>query len=145
MPLQLSRARRDDPHVRAVEAADARLADAFAFPVVLEDELLAVIELHSGAGEELTPQLAATLSAIGAQLAHFLARRRARLGSSPVSEREREVLQLAAGGASIAAIAENLTLSPSTVKTHLEHIYEKLDVTTRSGAVAQGLRTGLIE
>ncbi len=38
-----------------------------------------------------------------------------------------------------------LTLSRATVRTHLEHIYEKLEVTNRVEAVTEGLRKGLIE
>jgi hypothetical protein len=41
-------------------------------------------------------------------------------------------------------VAEQLVLSPSTVKTHFEHIYEKLGVGDRAAAVAQALRSGLI-
>ena len=63
--------------------------------------------------------------------------------SAPVSQdaldlsaREREVLQAAAGGATNRQIAEKLWISPHTVRTHLEHIFEKLDVSTRTAAVA---------
>ena len=41
-------------------------------------------------------------------------------------------------------IAERLVLSPATVKTHFEHVYEKLGVGDRAAAVAHGLRVGLI-
>jgi DNA-binding CsgD family transcriptional regulator len=61
-----------------------------------------------------------------------------------LTPREQEVLQLAAEGLSTFAIAERLTLSPSTVTTHLAHIYEKLDVPGRTAAVAKGLRLGII-
>ena len=85
-----------------------------------------------------------TLTAIGAELGRFLERRRAELGPRPLSEREIEVLLLAAAGLSGPAIAERLVLSPATVKTHFEHIYVKLGVGDRASAVAQALRTGLI-
>ena len=62
-----------------------------------------------------------------------------------VTAREREVLQLAADGLSGPTIAERLVLSPGTVKTHFAHIYEKLGVHDRAGAVARALRLGLIE
>ena len=89
-------------------------------------------------------ELVRTLTAIGDELGRFLDRRRAELGPRPLSEREIEVLLLAAEGLSGPAIAERLVLSPATVKTHFENIYAKLGVGDRASAVAQGLRTGLI-
>jgi DNA-binding CsgD family transcriptional regulator len=62
-----------------------------------------------------------------------------------LTPREREVLQLAAEGLSTPAIAERLTLSPSTVTTHFNNVYVKLDVPRRSAAVAKALRLGFIE
>jgi DNA-binding NarL/FixJ family response regulator len=38
-----------------------------------------------------------------------------------------------------------LHLSPETVKTHLKNVYEKLDVSDRAAAVAEGMRRGLVE
>ena len=65
-------------------------------------------------------------------------------GPSPLTARETEVLQLASHGGSSAAIAARLEVSTSTVKTHFEHIYAKLGVADRAGAVAAALRRGLI-
>jgi len=67
-------------------------------------------------------------------------------GSDPVhlTPRERDVLQLAADDLSAPGIAERLSVSPATVGTHFGHIYIKLDVRSRAGAVAKGLRLGLI-
>jgi ATP/maltotriose-dependent transcriptional regulator MalT len=64
---------------------------------------------------------------------------------SPLTAREREVLQLAAEGRSTREIAQDLFVSPGTVKTHFHHIYEKLGVGCRASAVAKCLRSGLIE
>jgi DNA-binding CsgD family transcriptional regulator len=64
--------------------------------------------------------------------------------SAPLTPREREVLQLAAEGLSGPDIAERLVLSPATVKTHFSNIYASLGVTGRVGAVARGMRLGLI-
>jgi DNA-binding NarL/FixJ family response regulator len=63
----------------------------------------------------------------------------------PLTEREIEILRLIAKGLSNNEAARVLTLSRATVRTHLEHIYEKLDVTNRVEAVTEGLRKGLIE
>ena len=63
----------------------------------------------------------------------------------PLTEREIEILRLIAKGLSNNEAASVLTLSRATVRTHLEHIYEKLEVTNRVEAVTEGLRKGLIE
>lgn len=55
----------------------------------------------------------------------------------PLTDRELEVLRLVAAGLSNAAIAEQLVVSVGTVKTHLKHIFGKLDVESRTQAVAQ--------
>jgi DNA-binding CsgD family transcriptional regulator len=51
-----------------------------------------------------------------------------------LTSREREVIDLIATGATNAAIAEALVVSPATVKKHLENIYAKLDVGSRAAA-----------
>lgn len=61
-----------------------------------------------------------------------------------LTPREHEILELLATGASSPAIAGQLYLSAATVKTHLHHLYEKLGVSDRAAAVAEGLRRGLI-
>jgi PAS domain S-box-containing protein len=61
-----------------------------------------------------------------------------------LTPREREVLQLAADGRSTRDIAGLLIVSPGTVKTHLQHIYAKLDARDRASAVATAMRLGLI-
>jgi ATP/maltotriose-dependent transcriptional regulator MalT len=55
------------------------------------------------------------------------------------------VLQLAADDLSAPGIAQELRLSPATVNTHFGHIYVKLDVNSRAGAVAKAMRLGLIQ
>jgi DNA-binding CsgD family transcriptional regulator len=62
-----------------------------------------------------------------------------------LSPRQREVLQLAAEGLSTREIADVLVLSPGTIKTHFQHIYEKLDARDRASAVAAALRHELID
>jgi DNA-binding CsgD family transcriptional regulator len=59
------------------------------------------------------------------------------LGLSP---REREVLALVAEGCTNKQIAARLDVLPATVKKHLERIYDKLDVRTRTGAAATAFR-----
>jgi two-component system nitrate/nitrite response regulator NarL len=62
-----------------------------------------------------------------------------------LTPREREVLTLLAEGHSGPQIADRLFLSPSTVKTHLANIYEKLEVSDRAAAVAKALRQGVLQ
>jgi DNA-binding NarL/FixJ family response regulator len=62
----------------------------------------------------------------------------------PLSERETEILQLIAKGVSNSEAATMLKLSKATIRTHLEHIYHKLEVTNRVEAVTEGLRKGII-
>jgi PAS domain S-box-containing protein len=129
---------------RAEEARALGLRSGLAFPAVGPDGPLAVLSFYSRDRRAPTTRLERTLTGIGRDLGRFLARRRADLEPRPLSPRELEVLRLAAEGVSGPAIAERLFVSPSTVKTHFEHIYDKLGVGDRAAAVAQALRTGLI-
>ena len=72
-------------------------------------------------------------------------RRRSEPTGPTLSAREREVLGLIAQGVSIPAIAGQLFLAPSTVKTHVQRLYEKLGVNDRGAAVAAAMRQGLLE
>jgi two-component system nitrate/nitrite response regulator NarL len=65
--------------------------------------------------------------------------------ASPLSSREREVLLLIAEGVSGPDIAKRLHLSPSTIKSHTQTLYEKLGVSERAAAVAEAMRQGLLE
>jgi len=60
----------------------------------------------------------------------------------PLSEREMEVLRLAAKGISNKDIAEHLFISPRTVQAHLGNIFNKLGVGSRTEAILCGLRRG---
>jgi two-component system, NarL family, nitrate/nitrite response regulator NarL len=62
-----------------------------------------------------------------------------------LSPREQQVLELAADGLTIPEMGSRLAVSKATVKTHMLHMYEKLGVTERSAAVAQGMRRGFLQ
>ena len=62
--------------------------------------------------------------------------------ATPLSKREREILQKVADGATTRQVASDLGISPHTVKTHLERIFEKLGANDRAQAVAIAIRTG---
>jgi DNA-binding NarL/FixJ family response regulator len=61
-----------------------------------------------------------------------------------LSDREKQILQLMTTGLIKKEIADQLTLSVHTVDTYLRRIYEKLEVNTRTGAVAKALKEGLV-
>lgn len=65
--------------------------------------------------------------------------------SMPLTTREREVLALVARGFTSPRVARRLGLSPATVRTHVEHIRDKLGVRTRSQAVAKAIAMGELD
>lgn len=102
----------------------------------------AIKEVHRG-GSVIQPNLARRL------LRHFKVEPAADLQREEppmrkLSDREQEILQLIAKGVSNAEAAQMLGVSRATVRTHLEHIYQKLEVTNRVEAVTEGIRKGLI-
>ena len=58
-----------------------------------------------------------------------------------LTERETEILRLIAASHTTREVAAVLIISPHTVRKHVEHILEKLDVRTRSAAVARAFGT----
>jgi DNA-binding NarL/FixJ family response regulator len=64
--------------------------------------------------------------------------------TTPLSKREREILQKVADGATTRQVATDLGISPHTVKTHLERIFEKLGANDRAQAVAIAIRAGIV-
>jgi two-component system, NarL family, response regulator len=66
-------------------------------------------------------------------------------GDRTLSARQREILQMLADGMATDAVAQQLGLSTETVRTHTKRILAKLEASTRTQAVAIGIRYGLIE
>jgi DNA-binding NarL/FixJ family response regulator len=60
--------------------------------------------------------------------------------SSTLTRREKQVLALVARGLTNSQIAFELEIATRTVGKHLEHVYEKLDTSTRTGALARWQR-----
>ncbi|WP_199421732.1 response regulator [Actinotalea solisilvae] len=88
-----------------------------------------------------------TAAAGGSALAPTIATRlleRLRAPGVGLSPRELEVLQLVAEGLSNQQISQRLFLSQATIKTHLAHVYAKLDVDSRSAAVATATKRGIL-
>jgi LuxR family maltose regulon positive regulatory protein len=65
--------------------------------------------------------------------------------AEPLSGRESEVLDLLALGLSYQEIAGRLFISRPTVKSHISHIYGKLDVHSREEALAKASRLGILD
>lgn len=61
-----------------------------------------------------------------------------------ISEREFEVLQLLAAGRSNKEIANQLSVSPNTVKTHVAKLYGKLEVSRRTEAIVRARELGML-
>jgi two-component system, NarL family, nitrate/nitrite response regulator NarL len=85
---------------------------------------------------------------IPAELAGSVAeqiRLRATSSAPALTPRELEVLRGFAAGQSIPELAEQMFVAQSTVKTHTQRLYEKLEVSDRAAAVATAMRLGLLE
>jgi ATP/maltotriose-dependent transcriptional regulator MalT len=73
-----------------------------------------------------------------------LARLRASTTSSPLTQREQDVLRRIAAGATNREIAETLVVSLGTVKKHMNNIFTKLCVRSRTQALARARELGLL-
>jgi two-component system nitrate/nitrite response regulator NarL len=85
---------------------------------------------------------------VPAQLAGGLAaevHQRARGEAALLSPRESEVVRMIAEGLSVPQMAKRLHLAPTTVRSHVQNLYEKLGVSDRGAAVAEAMRRRLLE
>jgi DNA-binding CsgD family transcriptional regulator len=148
---------RHDEAARHLDAS-LRLADACQAPYEQALTLLALAELRAATAEpddaralldeaqaiclplDAKPALA-RIAAIQTRLAATSAAPAYPAGLSP---REVEVLRLVARGFTNPQVAEQLCLSPRTVATHLQSIYNKLDVPSRTAAAAVAIQHGLV-
>ena len=102
----------------------------------------AVAELVDG-GVPLSPVVARKLLRLAAA-SEPAAPARPAAETFRLTEREHEILRLAVRGDTEARIAEQLFISPHTVRTHLVHVYEKLQVRTRAAAVRVAMEQRLV-
>ena len=108
----------------------------------------AILDVKDG-GSVIQPNLARSLLRQFRQLQPELPR--AEVKPEPPEEypnltaREVEILQIIAKGLSNSEAAKVLGISRATIRTHLEHIYEKLSVNNRVEAITEGIRKGLID
>jgi two-component system, NarL family, nitrate/nitrite response regulator NarL len=101
------------------------------------DEILTAV-LKCAAGDGYVP------THLSGALAGEL-QQRARGESALLTAREQEVVRMMADGLSVPQIASRLHLAPSTVKSHVQNLYEKLKVSDRGAAVAEAMRRRLVE
>lgn len=122
----------DDHILGAIEAG----ASGYLLKAAPEGEIVAGVRSVVGGQTVLAPAIAAKLVD------------RMRQGAAPagpkLSPRELDVLRLVAAGHSNPAIAKQLFISEATVKTHLIHVFEKLEVSDRTRAVTLALELGLL-
>jgi DNA-binding CsgD family transcriptional regulator len=97
-------------------------------------------EFNRGPGRDFSDREVALLRLVRPHLARLRARWERAPRPAQLTERERDVLELVSQGLTNREVAARLFISSGTVRTHLEHIYEKLDVRTRAGAVAAAFR-----
>lgn len=121
----------DDQILSAIEAG----ASGYLLKAAPAAELIAGIRAVVSGQTVLAPSVAA-------QLAGALRSPRAQVPS--LTPRELEILELVSQGLSNPAIAERLFIGESTVKTHLLHIFEKLEVSDRTRAVTKAMELGVL-
>jgi DNA-binding NarL/FixJ family response regulator len=112
----------------AIEAG----ASGYLLKAAPQEEILAGIRSVARGEVALAPSIAAMLV------------NRVKQPVITLSPREREVLALVAQGSSNPAIAAQLFLSEATIKTHLLHAFEKLEVSDRTRAVTKAMELGLL-
>lgn len=114
--------------VRAVEAG----ATGYLLKDTPRDQLVDAVRRAANGETVLAPPVAARLM------------RRMRDRDFELTAREMQVLQGVARGLSNAAIGRELFVSEATIKTHLLHIFEKLDVSDRTAAVTVAMTRGIL-
>jgi DNA-binding NarL/FixJ family response regulator len=118
----------DDSILTAIGAG----ASGYLLKAAPQDEILAGVRSVAAGEVALAPKIAALLV------------QRVKTPTPTLSPRETEVLRLVAAGLSNPAIAVSLFVSEATVKTHLIHVFEKLDVSDRTRAVTRAMELGLL-
>jgi DNA-binding NarL/FixJ family response regulator len=118
-------------------------ASAFLLKDVGREQLVRAV-CTVAAGEELFAP-----SVLRRLVSHYVRRPPARAGAEPavsqLTERELEILRLIGRGRSNAEIADELVIAPATVKTHVRHVLQKLELRDRVQAVVLAYEAGLIE
>ena len=125
----------DEPYIRAVLQAGA---NGYVLKTADAHEIVEAVQAVNEGKSALDPTIARKLMS---QLARPEA---AAVSVEPLTEREREVLRLAAKGYTNKAIGAQLSISDRTVQGHLAKIYDKLHAASRTEAVMRGVTLGLV-
>jgi len=126
----------DEPHADAALAALRAGASAVLARQIDARELRAALDAIAAGLVVLDASVRDALAPAATALRNVLA--------EPLTERERQVLSMLAGGLSNRRIAEQLAISENTVKAHVASILAKLGATTRTEAVTAAIRLGLV-
>ncbi len=121
-----------------VLAALAAGADAYCLKSADPQRIVDAVTIAAEGGAYFDPQIAHVV------LAHFSAGTSAAPRSSPLTQRETEVLRLISDGNGNAEIARSLNIGLGTVKGHIRDILEKLSASDRTHAAVVALRKGYI-
>lgn len=124
----------DEPRVKAAMQAGA---DGYLLKDADGNALLQAVHAVQQGAMPIHPHVAH-------HLVKNLTKREEMNGSTSLTERETEILRLVSQGLSNKAIAQDLSLSVGTVKVHVSHILDKLDVSNRTEASMRALQMGLI-
>lgn len=109
------------------------------------EEIIHGIEDVMSGGASLDPHVASmVLGAFSAASNANNAKNNNTSEEHDLTDREIEVLELLAEGKAIKEISELMNLSPHTIKFHVANTYKKLNVQSQAGAVAKGIRRGII-
>ena len=136
------------PHIRVVMLSsfgDSHLGPALEAGAVgyllkraSQEELVRAVSDAARGGSPLSPALNALLVDRYRQIQNQTS------DSQNLTERQTKVLRMVANGETTKAIAENLFLSPATVKRELRHVFDVMGVGNRAHAVSEAQRRGLI-
>ena len=133
-----------DEEEKVAEAVAAGAAGYLLKGTAAERVVEAIKDVHAG-GAVIQPNLARALLRLIGRPAPGPPPAPAEVAPSLLTGRELEILQIIAKGLSNTEAGEVLGLSKATIRTHLEKIYAKLDVSNRVEAVTEGIRQGIID
>ncbi len=134
-------------HAEERLVADARMAGAVGFLVkdASTDQVVAAVHAAHAGRQVLSMPARDAAPILDPKPRSPLADRADDPDAPQLTDRERQLLQLLADGQTPKQVADALFISPKTVRNHLTKIYAKLGVESRSQAIVEALRYGIVE